>query len=28
LGVVGEYIQRINLKTTNRPNYVIKKIIK
>ena len=25
LGVIGEYIYRINLKTTNQPNYVIKK---
>jgi len=27
LGVLGEYISRINYKTTNRPNYSIKKII-
>lgn len=27
LGIIGEYIQRINLKTTNRPNFNIKKII-
>lgn len=27
LGVVGEYIARINYKTTNRPNYSVKKII-
>ncbi len=26
LGIIGEYIQRINLKTTNRPNFVIKEI--
>jgi undecaprenyl-phosphate 4-deoxy-4-formamido-L-arabinose transferase len=26
LGIVGEYIQRINLKTTNRPNYNIREI--
>ena len=24
LGIIGEYIQRINLKTTNRPNYSVK----
>lgn len=28
LGIIGEYIQRINLKTTNRPNYNIREIIK
>jgi glycosyltransferase involved in cell wall biosynthesis len=28
LSVLGEYIQRINLKTTNRPNYLIKTIKK
>lgn len=27
LGVVGEYIARINYKTTNRPNYSVKEII-
>ncbi len=27
LGIIGEYVQRINLKTTNRPNYIVKKII-
>lgn len=27
LGIIGEYIQRINLKTTNRPNYIIREII-
>ncbi len=26
LGILGEYIQRINLKTTNRPNYSVKHI--
>lgn len=26
IGVIGEYIQRINLKTTNRPNYNIREI--
>jgi glycosyltransferase involved in cell wall biosynthesis len=25
LGVIGEYIHRINLKTTKRPNYIVKK---
>lgn len=28
LGILGEYIQRINLKTTNRPNYLIKKVMR
>jgi undecaprenyl-phosphate 4-deoxy-4-formamido-L-arabinose transferase len=27
LGVVGEYIYRINLKTTKKPNYIVKKIL-
>lgn len=26
IGIIGEYIQRINMKTTNRPNYHIKEI--
>lgn len=26
IGILGEYIQRINLKTTNRPNYAVKHI--
>lgn len=28
MGILGEYIQKINLKTTNRPNYYISQIIK
>jgi undecaprenyl-phosphate 4-deoxy-4-formamido-L-arabinose transferase len=24
LGIIGEYILRINLKTTQRPNYIVK----
>lgn len=28
MGILGEYIQRINLKTTKRPNYIISEIIK
>lgn len=28
MGILGEYIQKINLKTTNRPNYYISRIIK
>ncbi len=27
LGIIGEYIYRINLKTTQRPNYNIDKIV-
>jgi len=27
LGIIGEYIQRINLKSTNRPNFSIKEVI-
>ncbi len=27
LGIIGEYIYRINLKTTQRPNYIIDKIL-
>src|SRR5690554_531156 len=27
LGIIGEYIQRINLKTTNRPNYSVREVI-
>jgi undecaprenyl-phosphate 4-deoxy-4-formamido-L-arabinose transferase len=27
LGVIGEYIHRINQKTTKRPNFIINKII-
>lgn len=27
IGIIGEYIQKVNLKTTNRPNYTIKDII-
>jgi undecaprenyl-phosphate 4-deoxy-4-formamido-L-arabinose transferase len=27
LGIIGEYIQRINLKTTNRPNYTVKESV-
>lgn len=26
LGIIGEYIQRINLKTTNRPNYSVREV--
>jgi undecaprenyl-phosphate 4-deoxy-4-formamido-L-arabinose transferase len=28
LGIIGEYIYRINLKTTRRPNYYVDKIVK
>jgi undecaprenyl-phosphate 4-deoxy-4-formamido-L-arabinose transferase len=28
LGVIGEYLHRINQKTTNRPNFIIKEILK
>lgn len=27
LGIIGEYIYRINLKTTKRPNYIIEKVL-
>jgi undecaprenyl-phosphate 4-deoxy-4-formamido-L-arabinose transferase len=27
LGIIGEYVYRINLKTTKRPNYKIDKVI-
>lgn len=27
LGIIGEYIQRINLKTTNRPNYTVSEVV-
>ena len=26
LGIIGEYLFQINLKTTKRPNYVVKKV--
>lgn len=28
IGIVGEYLYRVNLKTTNRPNYNIKEVLK
>ena len=28
IGILGEYLYRVNLKTTKRPNYFVKKIIK
>lgn len=27
LGIIGEYVYRINLKTTKRPNYKIDKVV-